>query len=357
MNRAKRFTQDFYSRVGPTLELKPWMSLEGSMAGVIHALAERTDAQSGVTAAVLFHNEFSKVLRSDDSIEVLNELYDGSDYERHYRHLQQAAAAGDDKAKPTIRDVQMNAVVTTTPRALQRVIKPEMVEGGLYPRFLWLRTHLRPEDLMPRPLHDHLGRAKALGVWEMWWRALELHRHQGGQREIVFDSAADDWLVETVWEGLRDVLTRDTYEAGVAMRVNAYATSLAAIYAGSRGNFYDGELHVELDDTVRAANLVIRCYSDALTLGGPLSTVGLDISDKAKLVLAAVERAGRTGCSRRDLYQALNRHATRGELAEIVDTLAEMELVVEVVSTVGAQGGRPGRRVYGAGYAPGVSQA
>src|SRR4030067_1497165 len=127
------------------------------------------------------------------------------------------------------------------------------------------------------------------------------------------------------------------------MHDTASATGLAAISAGSCGNFSDGELHVELDDAVRAANLVIRCYSHALTLGGPLSTVGLDISDKAKLVLAAVERAGRTGCSRRDLYQALNRHATRGELAEIVDTLAEMELVVEVVSTVGAQGGRPRR--------------
>lgn len=347
LHRARDFCSDFYAEQfqHEALRPKPWVSLEGSLPGVLHAISAMRD-ERGRTCGILYHNEFSRVLRSDDALEPLNMIYDGQDYDRNLRYLQKLADKGED-VKAVIKAPAFSAVVTTTPAALERVSRPDTIEGGFFQRVLWIRTGLLKEDLKPRPTDDHVGRRFALDIWSRWFGYFEALRVQGLSPEIHFEPAADHWLDENLFRALEDLIVRESFEAGVAMRARHHAANIAAVYAATRVSIADNHIWVTQDDVWRAANLVIACLQSARTLGGQLHVKTMDLPSKLQTLLDFICDRDIQGCTRREAYNVFHRHVGKVEMEMIISVLLDGNFVVEQVQIDAHAGaGRPPRKLY-----------
>lgn len=345
---AQDFTRDWYAEhfEHEAITPRPWVSLEGSLPGVLQAIASMGDPFSQTTCGILFHTEFSKVLRADDALEPLNMIYDGRDYERNLRYLQKAAEQGvTSQPKAVIKGPAFSALATTTPSAFSRVCRAETLEGGLFSRFMWLREKLSRDSLQFEPAEDPVGRRWALGAWSNWFGRMEALRLEGLSPTIAFDEAGREWLKTVLFDSLRDSMVRENYEASIAVRVLPHTSRLAAIYAASRASVYKGQVYVTLDDIMRAANMTIRCMRDALALAGEVAIGTMNLTERQRVVLDAITRAGETGIVRRQLYAITGGHVDKGQLDLIMASLEDAGLIVEEVAS-GPAGGRPARRAY-----------
>lgn len=342
--RAKKFSEEWYADhfTHEATRPRPWVSLEGSLPGVLHAISSLTD-EHGRTAGILHHNEFSRVLRSEDALEPLNMIYDGENVDRNLRYLQKLADKGED-TKAIIQAPSFSAVVTTTPSAIARVVRPDTIEGGLWQRILWLRARVDQNELQARPYIDEEGKRFALDEWARWFGTMESYRLQGLSKRIYFRKEASDWLDSALFYSMREILAKETFESSVAMRASAHASNIAVIYAASRLSVHDGCVIVEADDVVRAANLVAMCMRTSFELGGALLTKTMDLSEKQRFLLHILEGARADGLPRRDLYKSFHGHLNKAQIDEVVQTLADADLIVEEVTP--SRGGRPGRRLW-----------
>lgn len=344
LSRARDFSQNFYAEhfAHESIRPRPWVSLEGSLPGVLHAISGMQD-DKGKTCGILYHNEFSRVLRSEDALEPLNMIYDGNDLDRNLRYLQKQADQGAN-VTAVIKQPAFSACVTTTPSALDRVARADMLEGGLFQRMLWIRCGLTREELQPRPLSDPTGRRFVMDTWGNWFGVFEAHRLRGLTPTIAFDPAALTWL-DSVFESLGDLIVRETFEAGVAIRATHHATGLAAIYAASRNSVHDGQIWVSVDDIWRAVNLVLMCLSNARELGGALLVKTMSLSSKLQHMLNFVKERDAAGCTRRDAYTLFHGHISKVEMEALISVLLEMNLIVEQVGFVTGPG-RPSKKLY-----------
>ena len=345
LSRARQFSVDFYTEhfTHEALRPKPWVSLEGSLPGVLHAISSMQD-ERGRTCGVLYHNEFSRVLRSEDALEPLNMIYDGNDYDRNLRYLQKLADKGEN-VSAVIKQPSFSACVTTTPSALSRVARTDMLEGGLFQRMLWIRCGLLREELQPRPISDPVGQRFVQDVWGNWFGTLEAHRLAGLGPTIAFEPAALKWLDDVVFGSLGDLIVRESFESGVAIRASAHATHLAAIYAASRGRVRDGQIWVGADDVWRAANLVIMCLHNARELGGALFVKTMDLASRLQLLLSHVKDKDVNGCTRREAYDAFHGHVGKVEMEAMIGILLDAGHVVEHIAPPSGRG-RPSRKLY-----------
>jgi len=354
LGAVRKFSEAFYKdRFRDGAQPKPWVSLEGSLPGVIHAISTLTD-ERGRTAGILYHNEFSKVVRLDDVVEPLNEIYDGRDYTRNLRYLQKAAEIGQSNSQAQIKNPAFSAVVTTTPRAFERVIKPEILEGGLFVRFLWLHEQISPGDLQPRRLKDDLGLARVLWTWDNWFGLLEAARLRGMRPIVEFAPEATYWLDNVFFELLRGRIAKEDVEAGLALRAPEHAQHIAAIYAASRGSFLVDDpndaqappyVYVTVNDVIRAANLVTRCFYRGTALGVQLGLPHMQQSEKVARAIEAVKAAGLLGCTRSQIHRVFSGNLGRGEIDELVATLVDLGAAVEETASTGRPG-RPRKTVF-----------
>lgn len=345
LSRARDFSQNFYSEhfVHESIRPKPWVSLEGSLPGVLHAISGMQD-DKGRTAGILYHNEFSRVLRSEDALEPLNMIYDGNDLDRNLRYLQKQQDQGSN-VSAVIKQPSFSAVVTTTPSAMERVARADMLEGGLFQRMLWVRCGLTRSELQPRPLSDPTGKRYVMDTWANWFGIFEAHRLRGLVPTIAFEPAALQWL-DSVFESLGDLIVRETFESGVAIRATHHATGLAAVYAASRNAVHDGQIWVGPDDVFRAVNLVAECLGNAQKLGGQLFVKTMSLSSKSQHLLNCVKDRDVHGCTRREVYELFHRHVGKVEMELIIATLIEMGLIVEQVAFPKSGPGRPSKKLY-----------
>lgn len=344
--RAKDFSSAFYEEhfVHEAVRPKPWVSLEGSLPGVLHAISSMKDAH-GKTCGILYHNEFSRVLRSEDALEPLNMIYDGRDYDRNLRYLQKQVDKGE-SVQAIIREPAFSAVVTTTPTAIERVSRPETLEGGFFQRVLWIRTSLLREDLQPRPKEDPTGQRFALDIWARWFGYFEAARLRGILPTIRIHPAADHWLDEVLFRSLEEVIIRESFESGVALRMRHHAVNVAAVYAASRCSIHDQQILITQDDVWRAANLVFTCFRSAHDLGGQIRVKTMDLPSKVQALLDYVRECDVAGCTRREAYSVFRGHVGKVELEMIVSVLADGNFVVEQTGFVGPRGGRPIKKLF-----------
>lgn len=350
---ARDFSKDFYEGVyGPDLAPKPWISFEGSLQGVLHAISERTDKDLPVIPGVLYHTEASKIFFADEAPSTLCQLYDGEDIERNYRYLQKAKAEG--QAAPiVIKAPQLSAVFMTTRAALDRVIQREMLEGGLFSRLLWLQEKL--DGLTPFPKADSVGRTELVKRWIGWSRALDgLRAGYDLQLEIGLDPHALQFLEQTLFERLASSMKSESMEASVALRAMPHATRVAAVFAASRLNV-EQERHpqtgalrsrivIGLDDMIRAANFVLRSFQSAMDLGWKSAIQHAPVDTKREMLLKQVKATGRAGLRRIDIYKLFAGHCTKRIIDDLVAELVDAELVVQTLMP--ATRGRPAFRLF-----------
>lgn len=348
LREARAFSDDFYAAVSNHADLtpRPWVSLEGSIPGVIQRIAQIRPTLEGRTCGILYHTEFSRVLANEEAAPPLNLLYDGEDYVRNLRYVQRAAELGGFTGTQgsTIKETVFSASVTTTPSALERAMHAETLEGGLFSRFLWLRERLDANALMPRPLVNHEGRARCLNAWVHWFAGLEGLQATGVSREIRCTPEAIALHEGPLFEALRADMAGEGFAAGVALRTLGHAMRLAAIYALARLHTERDAVTVTYDDLWRAANFAMRSRRDALALGQSLAAVSLPIDGQTRQLVDMVEAAGVRGASRRDVYRLFGGKLPKPAIDSVIDGALDQELVVQSMGTVNGRGG--GFRLY-----------
>jgi len=353
---AQDFSSDLYeSMIGADLAPRPWVTLEGSMQGVLHTMADRGDDSTQITSGILFHPEASKVFLHEDAPATLCSVYDGRDIDRNFRYLQKAKQAGENPII-TIRAPRFSALLTTTKASLKPVVRRDVLEGGLFSRILWFVEAVKPEELMPQPLRNDAKRQWTLGRWQQWFRTMDGWQARGLSTQILLDGGAMQFLHEQLFNRLRPHMASETLEAGIATRALAHATRLAAIYAANRLSIYapdEGkpQLVVTQDDLLRASNLVWRSVQAAFELGGQISALKLDRDQKRKVLEKAIMNAGPQGLPRSSLYKLFGGHVDKPQLDLLLQELEESDLVV-ILRVVGK--GRPSVRAVHQAFVPGT---
>lgn len=328
----------------------PWVSLEGSLPGVVHALSQKPFV-NGVTPAILTHNEFDRPLRSEDTSSMLNMIYDGRDYERNLRYLQKLADKGED-VEHVLKKPAMTAIVTTTPASFERVIRPEVLQGGLFARFSWVHAKLRPDQAMAWPREDADGREFVLDRWERWWRSLEGYRTRGLKKRIRFTIEAATWLEEQVFDAfVRPHVGSETFEGTVFNRTMPKVCHFAALNALSRLSIEHDQVVVHVEDVWRASNLVLRSNQDAVHLGTDATSHLMQHKDIRKRILVELNKVGNApdildrGLTRAQIYRSFSGNIRKPLLDEALASMQDADEVLEVIVRDGRPG-RPPTRVY-----------
>lgn len=342
VNRVRDLMGEVYNAHVAGLQ-SPWQSLNGSLPGVLHALSERERFHNR-TCAILTHPEFTAVLRRDDAADALNEIYDGKDVERHTRYLQKAADKGEGQ-EAIVKAPTMQALVTTTPTAFRRVLRPETVEGGLFYRFMWVHETLRFDDLQPRPTENPAVRQWVLDWFTHWFRTMEGHRARGLAAAVRFELDAAMYLEQTLFERVKPMMVSKTYQAGIARRLIPHAWHIATIYAVSRAHVTTsgsvGQVTVTLDDTQRAAAFALRILDFTMEVGDRVTVPMMELDAKQTRLMEAITAAGTEGLPRKAAFRLLNNNVTAKELDTILEPLEAVGDIMPVhVPPVGR--GRPG---------------
>jgi hypothetical protein len=349
---ARKLSVDVYQGIfGPDLAPQPWLSLDGSMQGVMAAISARQEPDLPIIPGILFHTEAHKVFLSDEAPGTLCQIYDGESIERNFRYLQEEEKEGARdrvKMKPPL----MSTVLATTQASLAPLVKREVLEGGLFSRVLWMHERTDPKTLMPQPLEDEGGRTMLVQRWQHWIRTLDGIRLQGCTPSIPLSAAAKEFLEGQLFDFLRtNISSESAMESGVALRAMPHAAKIAACYAASRLNFQQAapgaplSLVIDYDDIVRAANFVIRCFQSAMELGGRMAVQRLNIEDRRARIEHALLQAGGEGLTKRDLYKLFHGNVIKQQLDGFIAELEESDLLVQYKIVVGGRG-RPMVRVF-----------
>lgn len=339
VNRVRDFSEAFYDRLFKRTSVTvptSWVSLNGSLPGVLHKLSQ-LGTFNGHTCAILHHDEATAILRREDTADALNELYNGRTIERNLRYLQKQSDEGGTTDNSIVKPITQ-MIVTTTPTALERVLKPEMVEGGLYYRILWIHASLRKEDLMPRPLEDLEGRKWVLDWWEYTWRELHAratHRTQPLYRRILFEPEAYDWLDQHLFYQFRDIMVADRFDKGLVMRMSPQAQQLAALYATARLRIRNNHITVGLEEVQAAGAFMLARRAASASLGQAVVAPNETFDRRQRRVLNALTDAGTRGLKRSELYRLFNNRVTAGELEVVLDALTERELIATAALETG----------------------
>jgi hypothetical protein len=338
IGRAQAFVRDWQAMLHGK-DTDPYVQLSGSVPGILHAFGEHYVPRIGRTVAIMELEEFSQILdrRGDDFAEVLNRLYDGTDFHRQLRELQKAKKNGE-QVEDVIRKPVVCGILASTPASLNRVMREHHLEGGLFSRILWINDHVRREEMQPEfsMYADH--RAQVLRRWQAWSQNLEVlegRLDQARRAKVVYVPPDAMELVEQIlWEEYADRVVEGDRLGGVLMRLYEAVKTVAALYATSRGHF-----NVTDEDIMPAVNLIRKCQRSAERVHAGLATnetyrLQVKVSD-------FLQRCGPQGANKRKLYQQFR--AVKSELDIVLVTLAEQEVVYAMDVPASGRGGRPGR--------------
>jgi hypothetical protein len=313
-SRAKHFTRDFFAARGLG-NVKPYVSLIGSMAGVVEVLAEKRIEQLGITPAILEIDEYTQALAYSEFADMVNLLYDGEDFVRNLRRLQDAEKNGI-TANATIVQPRLQGLFASTPAALERVVQPHQLEGGLFSRVLWIRA--KPARLAFRgddDTHDELRNA-VLSYWVQWVRHLDVlgMRVEPHERVITVSDAALDAIEARIWPRYESGALAEGRMGSFYLRLVEHARLVCALYAFSRG-----VLVADAADAHAATTLIEQAEVSIEGLAARLAV--REHYKDVQAILEAIEAAGEEGVRRRDLYRRFGINSA--VLDQVLATLSE----------------------------------
>jgi len=241
MTYARKMHNDWGQVLRGQHWIDPWESAEGSLPGVASALMEtHYDPASDSTNSVLFHSEMSKMMRGEDNLEWLCQLFDRGDFKRNLRYIQKAKEEGAD-VKDTIKNAKISACFTTTRASFQEVFREATMRGGFASRLLWFTGSLTAEQLMPMQLTDELGRGQVVRSFCEWTKRLDgmtfaAHSAGGEQYQadkvIALTDRARQVHTDYFDTDLRRLIVSSSEEwNSLANRASIYALRIAALYA------------------------------------------------------------------------------------------------------------------------------
>lgn len=343
---AQEFVTDWLKDSQNVLYQDPYVAFEGSLPGVIHVLKQRETPHG--CFATLYHSEFSRVLRHEESLEFLCLMFDTGKLERNLRKDQDAAKEGDANARPRIEKPRLSALVTMTKGSLEEVFRESMLSGGLGARLLWFTAELTAEKLMHRQRSDPEGRTRLLKSWCDWSATLDQlaygldYERQPVMATISYE--ADEAFI-AFFDTLRPLIVSEDETGSLAMRAMAYAERIAGLYALSMG-----QTSVDLDTAQRAICLVRQ----SLTNVGSLRPILKANQDQrlAERLYQVIAKSTRNGTTRTELAKVVQ--LPKQQLDVALEILTASERVMEHVVSSPTGRGRHSTRYYANEFAPGV---
>lgn len=343
MSMSERFTKAWAKHARGVDHNETWVSLEGSLPGVYHALSAQFDEGTGRTIATLQHSELSRVLRSDDALEMLCMLFDTRDVQRNLRYLQKRADKGEgEEDESIIRSPRVSALVTTTHASLEDTFRSVMLRGGLASRMLWFTGAITAEQLMPRErvepaLYNEAQRA--FWEWSGWLASLDSQYASEKRRKVItFTEAADDKITE-FYDSLRAKIV-DPHDplASIYQRSTRMAMRIAGIYALSLGR-----TEIDIPDIDPALHLVTQSLSHVGALAPSMDESRLS-RHRLRLV-AEIKTGGAEGIRKTRAFKVLH-GLSKFEIDNVLSDLVEMEEILDPgLTIVRGERGRPAQHL------------
>lgn len=334
---AEDFTRAWMQRAMGAEFQDTWTSLEGSLPGVYHALTSKFDERTGTTVATLSHSELSRVLRSDDALEMLCMLFDTRDVQRNLRYYQKRKDDGDaDENEGTIRSPRISALVTTTQASLEDTFRAVMLRGGLASRLVWFTGTVTAEQLMPRErVEPELYSFAQDEFWRWSGRLATMESRYAAAKlpkVITVSDAADDMLT-SFYDGLRErIVDQADPLASVYQRSTRMALRIAGIYALSLGR-----TEIDVEDLAPAMRLIELTLGYVGSLTPSLTESKLE-RNRGKL-MNEIRSAGQQGIKKTRAFRLLA-GLSKFEIDNVLADLVEMELILDLPSTVDRLNGR-----------------
>lgn len=333
---AINLARDFYTDAGGVEGWpSPYVTAEGSTQGLFEALAKLKDDKTNLTTAILIKEEFSTLLnikRRDDLSFALCEWADGNHHERHTRQLQRAKAEGGPGGEDRMTNAAISATFVTTKHALLEVATAQHLHGGLFSRFLWVPGS--GQDVVPRmhPSRCADERAVAVAAWRRWHGWLDaMGLKNNGAKVIGVRPEVDNYLRETLFVDYENALKDDNLLTAHYKRGLGHASIIAGVFAMN-----EGRTVIETIDMHRAVNFLNLCLDNISQFAPEISTPSMRLANRA---FNFIQRKGKNGVSRRQLYQHLQ--IAKRDLDSILETLVDEGSVTEQALVRTGKPGRP----------------
>lgn len=337
---AMKRAQTHYQRVRSTMlngqEVRPFIFAEGSIPGLFEALAARFDPESGLSTGIVDRDEAARLLESRDATvaDMLCQIIDGEEVERHLRSLKAERRAGGTVHDRLIQPAFSGRLATTFAR-IREVTQASYLEGGLYSRMMWfVGSEFHPHPRLE--INTHRQEAdRVLGEWVDWGRWMLVSQLGPAEERVVgVSEAAVDWLRETLFDDFVRASRTDSRLNATRKRALTQAVIVAGLYALSQQR-----LRIELDDMERAVNLCTFCLECLSGLEGSLA-VSEQVS-AAEKVYTVIQQAGPNGARKSELYRT---RLDKREIDAAVEHLIDAGRVEQVTERA-AGAGRPATRL------------
>lgn len=324
---------DFYrSHLASTNARDPFVMAEGSIPGIFEKLTEGWDEDVGRTLGILHQEELSRLLDSKDTVaEMLMQLADGRDIERH-KVSSRAAARQGQNAHDKLVNPTLSATVATTYSSLRRVTKAHHIEGGLYSRLLWFIAEPDPHRLQMLPTPRPAQFRAALDEWRQWQGWILAEEVVGAPKVIDVPEQVHSILEDSLFEALKQKIRGDDRLNATRMRAVMQAYLIAGLFA-----FSQRRTTVLSDDMDQAVNLVERCTAGLERIDPELG--GNEIMQLVNVGFRAIQARGTAGLKRNELYAALK--SSKGVVEQVLGTLIDEGSVREVTLKTGKRGRPP----------------
>jgi len=351
LKMGRKFFTEYHQQMRGAAFRNPFMPLGGSIQGVKHALAtDHHDAAINKIVAILQTDELTTFLpRSKGSVtEDLCRMFDGEEIRSPTRTEQRAAQQGL-LAHQSLENYTVQGLFATTFAALDEAASETYFTGGLFPRILWIRGHVKAEDVVFTPTDwQDVRRSTALDQWFTWAQWVDGYETLGGARVIrttpealvVFNEFVERYRAKTVDED------GGRFAPMYVRGLQDHVWKVAGAFAFASPEAYDVKgltgVYIGPDDMRAAVHLVEACFQTFDKLATQVAVEGAArIEDQ---LLTAITAAGAQGVAHNSLLQSFP--ATR-KLAQqaLLTLLGAEEIDVYRPRATGGQKNPQGRPI------------
>jgi hypothetical protein len=346
LSNARRLTKEWMAITEPD-RMQPHLHANGSIAGIIHAMQSHWHEEGQCTSPIFTLDELSALLTHDQFADAFNQLWDGTDFQRHYRHLQKASDATE---STTVRSPVLLGAFAGTVSALQPVVEGYHIEGGIISRILWYRQEPPLNDAdFSKYMHvcfdsHEEWRSQVAQSCAAWSAALKAYRIMGNPRMILVEDEVYEFIREKLWGQVRSAQGSRT--GSVITRLVEHVQTVGAIYAATESTLAEG-ITVKVRHVAMALRFIEKCRDSILGIEKHLAVE--QVMKDVAAVQDVISASGAEGATRSELYPKTK--LPKNRIDQAISHLVDSEDIVQVMSKATGRG-RRSIRYYVTAHAP-----
>ena len=346
LSNARRLTREWMSITDPGRNA-PHLHANGSISGIIHAMQSHWHEDGKCTSPIFTLDELSALLMHDQFADAFNQLWDGTDFQRHYRHLQRTSESNE---SPTVRSPVLLGAFAGTVSALQPVVEGYHIEGGIISRILWYRQEPPLNDAdFKKYMHvcfdsHEEWRNRVAHSCADWSAALKTYRLMGNPRMILVEDEVYEFIRDKLWGQVRSAQGSRT--GSVITRLVEHVQTVGAIYAATEADLAEG-ITVRVRHVATALRFIEKCRDSILGIEKHLAVE--QVMKDVAAVQDVIGSSGDRGVTRSELYPKTK--LPKNRIDQAISHLIDSEDIAQVWSKPSGRG-RKGVRYFLTKHAP-----